>query len=168
MGNDFYRCQAPELARWMNRNLNPCGNTLDIGCGTKWYYKYIKPDGLISIDAWDVAEPDLVLDVGENPLPFPDLHFDTVIMLDVIEHMEKEKGEFALGEAQRVCTGKLVLLTPVKWDDNGDTKNEFHKPNPYRFHKSLWLAKDFPAEYGWKRMGGVMSLKYYFGQWVRT
>jgi SAM-dependent methyltransferase len=164
----FFTCQAPRLAQWLYRELSSCGETLDIGCGDKWYYKYLKPNGLIAVDAWERAEPDIVLDVGENPLPFPDLHFDTVIMLDIIEHMEKDKGRFALSEAQRTCKDRIVLLTPVIWDDNGDTKNEFHKPNPYRFHKSLWTGKDFLREDGWQQIGGVMSRKYYFGQWRRS
>jgi SAM-dependent methyltransferase len=166
----FFACQAPRLAKWMYQNLNPCGETLDIGCGTKWYYKYIKPDGLISVDVWKATEPDILLDVSKNPLPFPDLHFDTVLMLDIIEHMERDEGWSLLDEAYRVCKKKLVLVTPIYWNDNGEAvrnhPEKVHRGNPFNYHKSLWQPEDFGHE--WRRVHGVFHKKrYYFGVWER-
>ncbi len=46
-------------------------------------------------------------------LGFPDNHFDTIFFIDVIEHLHKWEGEFALKEMLRVLkpNGKLIVHT---------------------------------------------------------
>ena len=74
------------------------GKVLDVGCGNKPFYPYIKNtiDQYIglehkdSIHAKDKAE---ILGSADN-IPLPDNHVDTVILTQVIEHVENPSAVF--------------------------------------------------------------------------
>lgn len=139
---------------------------LDIGCGEKWLYPFLINSTITSVDKWEKTKPDYVLDVGKEELPFKDNAFDLVLMIDVIEHMIKEEGLFALKEAQRVCRKRMLLLTPVIWDSNENVNEKsFHYGNPNNLHKSLWTPDDF-KDFG--RIKSVFSFnEYFFGWWYK-
>lgn len=70
------------------------------------------------------TEVDVVrLNIEEEPLPFPDETFDTVVLCEVIEHMEVDPM-FMLSEVNRVIKqgGKLILTTP-----NATSTRAIHK-----------------------------------------
>jgi SAM-dependent methyltransferase len=46
------------------------------------------------------------------PLPFSDNSFDTVLLIDVIEHLEEKNGTNLIEEAKRVASRRVVLSTP--------------------------------------------------------
>jgi SAM-dependent methyltransferase len=46
------------------------------------------------------------------PLAFENNSFDTVLLLDVIEHLKDEEGLALVQEAKRVASGKVILSTP--------------------------------------------------------
>ena len=46
------------------------------------------------------------------PLPFSDDSFDTVLLIDVIEHLEEKNGTNLIEEAKRVASRRVVLSTP--------------------------------------------------------
>lgn len=85
---------------------------------------------------------------------FADRSVDTVFMLDVIEHMEKEVGRQVLVEAARVARQQVVVFTPYGFHEN-DAQDErsgldawgLHGAEMQR-HRSGWLPEDFP---GWRR-----------------
>lgn len=93
-----------------------CGTVLDIGCAHKISKKYLHKDAqYIGLD-YSTAEsmynsrPDIYAN-GEN-LPFPTKSIDTVLLLDVIEHMADP--DKCMQEIERVLVngGKLVLNVP--------------------------------------------------------
>lgn len=168
-----FNCQCPNLARWLYENFKDCGKLLDIGCGNKWYHKFLASESgkIISLDAWKKFKPNIHLDISIKPLPFDDLFFDNILMLDVIEHIEKEAGIKALKEVQRVCKGKLMLLTPLFWSENKtsaeDTGSVYYK-NHFNYHKSLWEEDDFNKDEGWEKIIGILPpTRYYVGIWKR-
>lgn len=77
-----------------------------------------------------------------------DKSIDTIFLLDVIEHIEKEEGKKLLKEACRVARVQVVIFTPLgfmpheahdigqDWGDvqHGDTQK----------HLSGWIPKEFP------------------------
>jgi SAM-dependent methyltransferase len=93
------------------------GRTLDIGCGRQNLRSYLNREcDYISLDAPATgeklygAQPDVFGD-AQN-LPFRDRQFDTVILLEVLEHLERP--ETALQDAQRLVRvgGKIIVSTP--------------------------------------------------------
>jgi SAM-dependent methyltransferase len=166
----YMQTQHPRFAEWIERfahvALSGSGSVLDIGCGTKWYHQFLGGSHITSVDAWSGHHPDVVLDAGISPLPWAPREFDMVLMLDVLEHMKRRRAEFALREAQRVCGGCLMLLTPLSWSTNEENCVGEYAENPYNLHRSLWRLGDFLSIDGWERIYGIMDdSNYYLGVW---
>jgi SAM-dependent methyltransferase len=69
----------------------------------------------------------------------PDNSYDLILLIDVLEHFEREAGIRVIAECRRV--GKAVLVsTPRKFFLQEDSWG-----NPYERHKSLWSKKDLLA-----------------------
>jgi SAM-dependent methyltransferase len=97
--------------------LDDAGSILDVGCGPHGL-ACLAPD--VPFTGADVAfagEPapsmvPVVLEPGPE-LPFPDAAFDTVLCLDVLEHVPAaERGPF-VAELARVAARRLVLACPT-------------------------------------------------------
>lgn len=93
------------------------GRTLDIGCGRQNLLPFLSREcHYISLDTPATgeklyrAQPD-VFGTAQN-LPFRDRQFDTVILLEVLEHLDQP--ETALQDAKRLVKagGKLIVSTP--------------------------------------------------------
>lgn len=74
--------------------------------------------------------------------------FDVVMLLDVIEHMDKDVGEEVVELAKKVATKAVIIFTPI-----GFMRQEFAegKPDPWGYnghywqkHRSGWMPEDFP------------------------
>ncbi len=97
------------------------GNTvLDIGCGRGWYSIFLKDRGF-NVYALDVEKQfdderiNFTL-ASAQVLPYPDHSFDTVLMWDVLEHIEDE--QLILEHVARVCRKRLILSVPNRNDRN--------------------------------------------------
>ena len=70
-------------------------------------------------------------------LPFEEKSFETVLCIEVLEHLEKAEGRAALFELERVARRQVILTTPV---------GRFHLPsfdgNPYQEHRSSWMPQE--------------------------
>lgn len=93
------------------------GRVLDVGCADRWIESALAPDAsYIGLDypatGRDLyhANPTVYADAAR--LPFIDASFDTVVMLEVLEHVELPQA--ALSEASRVLRpgGRLLLTMP--------------------------------------------------------
>ena len=133
---------------------------LDVGCGRgKWGY-------LLKVDYWYTKAgrrknklnyvvgtdlhpkylefvkyhrvyDDLVLCDAKH-LPFRDNVFDTVLLLEVIEHMVKNEGVKSLKEAERVASRLVLVSTPSFF-----MRQEAKDANVFQKHLSKWTIKDF-------------------------
>ena len=111
-----------EIVALIVRHSTP-GPILDLGCGTgllvecasRWGLSCKGVDG--SQDAVDIAKKRFPgLDVShqyfEAPLPMSDGAFSSVVMNQVIEHLESSTAEMCLDEAFRVLrSGGMLLVT---------------------------------------------------------
>jgi len=99
------------------------GAVLDIGCGPGFLAGKVFPN-----EGWytgvDISEEGIAqakglfpgahfsaLDVTKQSLPFPDRSFDTVVLSEIIEHLEDSTK--VLAEAKRVCREYLVITLPI-------------------------------------------------------
>lgn len=77
------------------------GIKLDLGCGNK-----TKP-GYIGVDVSEDVDAEVVHDLNVFPWPWPDNHFDQIMALDVLEHLDDIYA--VLNEAHRVIQSGCEL-----------------------------------------------------------
>lgn len=136
----------PLFARAM-RSLVPADTLVDVGAG-------IRPQRLVKCAKHICVEPyppyaeelkkagyDVICATAADGLKAID-HADTVMMIDVIEHMEKRDGQHALSLA-REKAAQVVVFTPLgfmpqegdAWGLGGDH---------WQRHRSGWTPEEFP------------------------
>jgi len=91
--------------------------------------------GFVNIDISSLA--DVRVDLGIEPLPFPDNSVELIFSYHTLEHIEDYL--FALGEIHRVLChgGRLLLGVPYV------TLTEYHLVNPYHHHNFNEFSFDF-------------------------
>lgn len=119
---DIYRAGPPvdlvseEILQFVLENVG--SSVLDVGCGLGPYVERLGAAGRecvgVDIDA-DIVDQAKSLGrdvrlVSAYDLQFPDSSFDSVIMVETVEHLEHY--EAALEEATRVARGSIVLTVP--------------------------------------------------------
>lgn len=82
---------------------------------------------------------------------FADLSVDTVLALDLIEHLKKEDGFELLKEADRVAKKQIIFFTPLGFVSNEQTDSNtdawgLHGKELQK-HRSGWLPEDFGDAY---------------------
>jgi SAM-dependent methyltransferase len=71
-------------------------------------------------------------------LPFRNRVFNTVLLLEVIEHMLKQEGVKLLKEAEQLADRLVIVSTPAYFIRQGARDQ-----NPSQKHLSKWSIKDF-------------------------
>lgn len=82
-------------------------SVLDVGCHNQWAKEYVKCN-YVGIDI--LRDPKPNIRASATHLPFKDNSFDTVLLIDVIEHLLEPYS--ALLEAKRVARKKIILSVP--------------------------------------------------------
>lgn len=92
------------------------GRVLDIGCGRQPLRQFLRSEcdyvGLDHPQTGSLYESRPSIHADARSLPFPDQAFDTVVCLEVLEHLSEPHE--ALCEARRVLKsdGRMILSTP--------------------------------------------------------
>jgi len=134
----------------MFSNIIPVKRIIDIGPGIK-PVRFFKPDLHICVEpskvyakiliehGYDVLNTtaDVALKVLEP--------VDSIFLLDVIEHMEKEKGLEVLELAKKSALKQVVVFTPNGFLEQ-TTDAWGHGEDQWQTHRSGWKVSDFP---GW-------------------
>jgi len=140
--------------------VDASGPCLDIGCGKgeKWFTETYG----IDIEPLCVAEATKKgitgLEIDCTALPFPDRYFSTVLMLDVLEHLDEP--EKALAEISRVTHNASTLiiavpLFPFLWSKHDETVG--HKKR-YKPGEVKQLAGQYGFEYQLSTCWNITSL----------
>ena len=145
--------------------------TLDIGCGNKTYSGV--SDQTVTLDGWDAVNPDILLNLEKDDLPFEENEFECVLLLDVIEHIERKRGEEILEQAKKIASGRVYVFTPLWWDTNEAHTNDpacWAYGNQLNLHKSFWPLEDWQD---WTKLGYVIRdegkvYDYFFGYWEQS
>jgi hypothetical protein len=159
--NDF-------LSQFINENVDTGSTVLDIGCGPKAYSSPLLEQQcrVLTIDAWDWVEPDIVANVETTPISeITNERWDYILMIDFIEHLDKDAGVRLLEDCKKIVNKKIFLLTPLPeiWTDNiHNIENEriWSHGNQFDIHKSSWTHSDFE---GWTEVKLPSLEKYYVG-----
>jgi len=111
---------------------------LNLGCGGD------KREGYINIDIRKSVEPDLILDLENEGLPYNDNSVEEVVAQDFLEHISWKKAVWLLKEIYRVLRpeGILKLRCPDLFRILSTVKN-----HSYGWEKaSFWIcgAQDYP------------------------
>jgi SAM-dependent methyltransferase len=116
------------------------GRLVDIGCGLKPYRRLFA--GFVTehvgVDHPDSPHADTAVDVLATAyaIPEPDASYDTALMSEVLEHLERPLD--ALREAHRLLRpgGKIILTTPLVWVLHEEPR-DFYRYTPYALEHLL-------------------------------
>lgn len=112
---DIGYSDRPGKAAWVWRRYRPYlegRNILDVGADRRYLAQHLDPTARY----WGVGlggEPDQELDLEGGVLPFGDGAYDTVLCLDVLEHLECLHRIF--DECCRVAARHLIVALPNAW-----------------------------------------------------
>jgi hypothetical protein len=147
-----------ELNKYIKRKVKPARVIIDIGCG-------INPQNIIRPKVHICVEPHIeyvqrimnmnpfenyvCLNItGEEALKlFPDKSIDSIFMLDLIEHINKDAGFELLQQCERVTKKQIIVFTPLGFFPQKYIKNRKDlwgmDGGLYQEHKSGWDIEDF-------------------------
>jgi SAM-dependent methyltransferase len=137
---------------------------LDVGCGKGEAMSFLKKHVGFELVGVDIFSPYLrisketksyqdVILADVTHLPFKDSQFDTVICMEVLEHLDKEDGEKLFQELERVTKRQILITTPISKYEQ-DPFDE----NPYQEHRHIWQLREL-KERGYKVKGaGIRRL----------
>lgn len=158
-------------AQYIKIHLKGINSVLDLGCGSNSPLGKIKKT-FYSVGV-DTHKPSITISkrnkihnryIIGNIIPLENLlpkkKFDAVIMLEVIEHMNKRTGKRLLKAIEKIAKKKIIIITT-----NGYTYQESYDNNPYQEHKSGWTVKDF-TKMGYK-VRGIRGFKFIRGKGTR-
>lgn len=120
----WYRARREILADLIRRKARPAkkGRVLEIGCGTghnlEMLSAFARVDAVeLDDEARKIAEQRLGRKVMRAPLPelagVRDQHYDLIVALDVIEHIEDDSGALEAIAAKLKPDGKFLMTVPA-------------------------------------------------------
>lgn len=133
-------------------------NILDVGCGTGIITKLLMEDFSVTITGCDVRNyliyniPFMKIKAGK--LPVKDHSFDTILLNDVLHHIDKNKQTEILTETVRVARKLLIVeAEPTFMGKVADIiLNKYHYGN-------LKTPLSFRTKAEWQRIFKSLSLK---------
>lgn len=157
--------ESKELFPVALRHLKPAGSVLDIGCGIQ-PQRYVRPATHICCEpfiqyvehlqdkiAHEQDRSWVVLNAtwAEATRIFPARSVDTVMLVDVIEHLEKEEALGLLQATERIARRQVAIFTPLGFlpQEHTDGKDAWGLDGAqWQEHKSGWQPEDFGE--GWE------------------
>lgn len=156
------------LLSLLSRNIEQSETILDVGCGANSYIGLVKKNKKATgIDLFKKSiqaskkkklHDEYVLgdirDIGKH---FKKKSFDTVVSIDVVEHLSKKDSLKMIKSMEQIARKNVVILTP-----NGFYPQDPLEGNPYQVHLSAWNPDEF-SKMGYT-VRGLRGLKYIRGE----
>lgn len=149
------------LVYCLKRELRNCDSVLDLGCGADSPVKYCSIKYSMGVDAYkpylkesekrQIHNEYLLGDITR--VRFKPQSFDAVILIDVLEHIDKTAGERLLEKAEIWARKKVIVSTP-----NGFVAQKSLDGNPYQTHRCGWTVDEM-ARFGYRGFG-MAGLKW--------
>lgn len=133
-------------------------SVLDLGIGMGFYgavvrqwndYGFGRHTRLVGVEGfagyrnpcWDLYDEVLVMPIEEYLEQSTDA-WDAILLLDVLEHLSRERGDRLLQRCLERLTdrGRFFVGTPAVWMEQGAANG-----NELERHRSLWTASDFES-----------------------
>jgi len=145
--------------------IEGCEDVLDVGCGKTNNMQRLAIKHSTGIDGYapyleeakkhNLHDQYVLGDVRELEKYFKPGQFDTVLALDVIEHLPKEDGLRMMHSMEKIARRKVVLFTP-----SGFLPQTSYENNDLQEHLSGWEPSEM-ERYGYKVIGvlGPKSLR---------
>lgn len=139
----------------LGRELKGCDRVLDLGCGRGSSLQYYQAKFSVGVD---YSMPYLLeskrkgihkfyVRADLNNIEFKPGSFDAVLLLDVIEHLDKESALKLLDKAIEIARKKIIIISP-----NGYLAQCQFEENELQVHKSGWEVNEL-TDMGFKAYG---------------
>lgn len=157
--NSHYFDSAVELLAAVEKLVRKTDVVMDIGCGIV-PINYFRPKLHLMVEPWkEYAEILVYRHSGDKSVIIvhtgalealcllADNSVDSVFLIDVIEHLEKEEGRQVILESERVAREQVVIFTPLGFMpqhmENGDADGWGLGGSAVQEHRSGWEPEDF-------------------------
>lgn len=161
MNPKIYYPPDMRVLNWLKTFCTHSDSILDVGSGDGRYSDI--PHAIReTLDIWPASYPTYLRDLEIEDLP--NNYYSVVLLLDVLEHLNRERSMEILEQAKEIATRAVVVLTPIIWDENKSAFEEvggFYEHNERIMHRSLWTLNDFDSS--WKRVHILSDKKYFVG-----
>jgi hypothetical protein len=145
--NNLIRNKLDHIKFWFItkkfRNVNclmdiGCGNRPQMVIGANKYHYLIDPSDTFCANYWHQpfyhmhgTWADALNSIRKYHYPI-----DCIVLMDVIEHLEKDEGIELLQETEKLVN-QIIIFTPMGFMEQDD------KDNIWNTHKSGWIPSDF-------------------------
>ena len=137
------------------RELKGCDTVLDLGCGYNSFIQYCPPKFSVGVEYFrpylleskrrGIHNSYIRADIRKAE--FRPCSFDAVLLLNVIEHMDRQDVFSLLRKAAAIARKKIIVISP-----NGFLHQGAADGNEFQAHKSGWRAQELILE-GFKAYG---------------
>lgn len=155
----YYSPLARKLLRnsvfCLERELRDCASVLDLGCGYNSPLQYLAHGFSVGVDYFppyiresrlkNIHKFYILADI--NKIEFQAGSFDAVLLLGLVEHLDKQEALRLLEKAAAFARKKIIIITP-----NGYLKQHQADGNELQAHKSGWTVQELMAM-GFKAYG---------------
>ncbi len=160
-----YYPSEPHVLGWLRAFILPTDTVLDVGSGDGRYQDIGAAD-IKSLDIWPAANPDYLLNLERDDLPAKS--FSVILLLDILEHLTKNRGKEILQQVMDRAQRAVIVLTPLKWLDNRESYEDpegFYYQNNLVLHLSRWSLADFNEQ--WTRVWLPSTQDCFLGYWIK-
>ena len=142
----LYRKLFPDHVYHLKKELRGCDLVLDLGCGPNSSLQDCKIPFSVGVELFEpylkesqkkgIHNQYVKKDIAK--VNFDSKSFDAVIIIDVIEHINKEDGKLLLKKAENWAKKKIIIFTP-----NGFIGQNAFDENYLQAHISGWSTQEF-------------------------
>ena len=162
-GKKYYYHLPEQLLSAVEKVIKETEIVADLGCGIM-PMNYFRPKLHFLIEPWkeytdilshrnssDKSIIILRMKALEALSGFADNSLDSIFLLDVIEHLDKEEGLQVLAQCERVAREQIIIFTPygfMQQHINPSEKDGWGlSGHDFQEHRSGWLPSDFSSEW---------------------